>query len=159
MKSSKPNRLDRALTYCKTREKTPLASGQLYFAGTVDHDEHGFLKIEGYLFNTKREAQFEIMGRLKRAQRHMTLVFGEFHGEILRSRDTREAKDRGRRLAGVFFSRIRELRSELYESPEHIGIILARLGAEDPRKNNNRGEHLKRERARLGGLPPGGNSL
>jgi len=82
MASKKSNRLDRALAYCKTREKTPLASDRLYFAGSVDHDEHGFLKIEGYLFNTKQEAQFEIIGRLKRAQRHMTLVFGEFHGEI-----------------------------------------------------------------------------
>jgi len=82
MKSRKSDRLDRAMAYCWTREKTSPGSSEHYFAGSIDHDEHGFLKIEGYLFNTKQEAQFEIIGRLKRAQRYMTLVFGEFRGEI-----------------------------------------------------------------------------
>lgn len=76
------HRLDRALAFC-TREKEQVEfSRHSYFAGSVSEDEYGAMRIEGHLFHSRKEAQAEIMGRLKRAHRYMTLVSGEFAGEV-----------------------------------------------------------------------------
>lgn len=74
------DRLSRAVAFCQPQKTMKLKAR--FFGGTVDLDEYGFLKIEGYLFDTRRAAQGEILGRLKRSQRHLTLTLGEFAGEI-----------------------------------------------------------------------------
>jgi len=78
----KPDRLGRALIFCKPGEERAKLAEHSYFAGTIKQDEYGFLKIEGYLYESRKEAQGEIIGRLKRAQAHYSLILGEFKGEI-----------------------------------------------------------------------------
>jgi len=78
------DRLKRTLEHCREIEKAyqGIEGGQ-WFAGEVGKDEYGFLKVEGYLFPTKTEAQFEIMGRLKRSQVYRSFVLGKFTGKTV----------------------------------------------------------------------------
>jgi len=76
----KSDRLGRALEFCQPQEAKELEAH--YFGGTVELDEYGFLKIEGYLFRTRAEAQAEILGRLQRKRIFTTFVLGEFRGEL-----------------------------------------------------------------------------
>jgi len=57
---SKPDRLARALDYCEEQRKHYDEFDESFqFAGVVEEDDFG-LRIEGYLFPTRAEAQIEI---------------------------------------------------------------------------------------------------
>jgi len=81
-KARKLDRLGRALVFCKPEDGKLALPKRLYFAGKIEKDQFGSLRIEGGLFPTRKKAQTEITGRLKRGQRYFSLVLGEFKGEI-----------------------------------------------------------------------------